>query len=913
MNQPEIQKHLITGTVSACKYAKHPSGRGTSRHFQITSATSGAKFNGIADFFCPLENRDAIIATVYKDGNTLTMIKRPKLMIPVDRQTVMETFMSDNFKAPRVTPKIAEGVYEMFRTLSGVDIPKKKLNENGDIVSSNVDLRSELEKSVSDGGNQPLVDFSTVDHHDQSKIDHVPGTNSSTTTDPSKVNQDGYIDINSLTVEERICNTIDSYIHSWNNGAKIPEFVEQTGASRECMKKIMRIWVKKRIVRPLYMLGLNNKEIRETEMTPMELLYRVKHNPYPITSIPIEKCHEIKEQLDLHITKEELECSFIVRKISDVMNNNAWASVPIFMLKYWFPNFLERKEMLTQKPFDVTYDYDHAYLKVSYDAEVFLTKWVLTNMNPALNFNVDNVERILNSDDSILDPLCESIDSCTISQHPALTSQASSMLESKYNPLASQQNASMKHSTDKQNMPLACSMKSTEKNAPSLHSQNIDLSDEQKAAVLNACKHRVSIITGGPGTGKTSVIKELIRIQRARGINVTLTSFTGKAVSRMREVTGEKSASTMNQLLMMHKGSGKKMGTVIIDEASMVQTKLAAEFIKAFNPDQVIFVGDKDQLEPIGYGSFFEQLLKTNVPCAYLTKMFRTGSAGITSNLTAIRDSVPNTPLALASGENFNIANENISLIGHIYKRLKEMNISPNRVTTVTLYNREMKALNEAIQKIYDNGEDSITFNNIVYRVNDRVMAIKNRYDIGVMNGEEGTIVAVNTSTIDVKFGDNIHRFELVFDTDNYTGSTSTSFGTGSSIRKKDIAVELAEEANQNEALTVDILVHSYAMTVHKSQGSEWDVVIFYIPESTANANFLTKKLIYTALSRSKQQVWCIGKIQDLNNNLTKLPKYRYDNTAFRVGLKEELACTNTEEDFEYGEPDYADIDFECC
>jgi len=96
--------------------------------------------------------------------------------------------------------------------------------------------------------------------------------------------------------------------------------------------------------------------------------------------------------------------------------------------------------------------------------------------------------------------------------------------------------------------------------------------------------------------------------------------------------------------------------------------------------------------------------------------------------------------------------------------------------------------------------------------------------------------------------------------------------------------------------LTIQLLKHSYSMTVHKSQGSEWNIIIVYIPDSTSNESFITKKLIYTALSRAKNQVWCIHS-GPINHFLTKPSRFKYDNTAKRIGIVR-TKVDNTHEDY---------------
>ena len=144
-----------------------------------------------------------------------------------------------------------------------------------------------------------------------------------------------------------------------------------------------------------------------------------------------------------------------------------------------------------------------------------------------------------------------------------------------------------------------------------------DLSQEQKDAVSMALNKNISVITGSGGSGKSSVIKEIVHNLEKNGIPYRVASFTGKAVARIREITEKKEPATLHMMIATNKSNKEKKSSfscLILDESSMITTQLLYEFRKQFpHKFKIIFVGDNNQLQPIGWGSLFEALIKTNI------------------------------------------------------------------------------------------------------------------------------------------------------------------------------------------------------------------------------------------------------------------------------------------------------------
>lgn len=413
------------------------------------------------------------------------------------------------------------------------------------------------------------------------------------------------------------------------------------------------------------------------------------------------------------------------------------------------------------------------------------------------------------------------------------------------------------------------------------HFSHKTLTEDQKNAVSGALKYPVSVITGSAGSGKTMILGEIIHNLEIREIPYAVVSFTGKAVARIREVTGRKTPATMHRLISRANVT-PKFKHLIIDEASMVTTKLFYQFIQAF-PDtyNITFVGDCNQLQPIEWGSLFEQIIKsTKIPVYRLTKVHRIKGGdddGIGINSRKIIEySTPAqsfededeydapVPFEFTQTPNFTIMPGNRDNVCDIVKSLHSAGVKSNQVTIVTPYNKDIDELNKMFQQIYlDNVDFREDSRGKIWKLGDRIMMIENNYDINVMNGEEGTVTDLEDGTISVTFSDGAsHNFNL---------------------QAVEVKEGEQEEVNYNKTLHVGLICHAYAVTIHRAQGSEWEFVIVYIPSSNTESNFLSRNMIYTAITRGKKMVWCLGDVSSLTNAAQRAPSYRCDNLNQRI------------------------------
>lgn len=388
---------------------------------------------------------------------------------------------------------------------------------------------------------------------------------------------------------------------------------------------------------------------------------------------------------------------------------------------------------------------------------------------------------------------------------------------------------------------------------------NIKLSEKQKEAVEIVNDNNVCIITGGPGTGKTTIIKTIIEIYKKEGKKVVLCAPTGRAAKRMTEATGE-DASTLHRLLEIGKVSEDRPDPelnvapidgdiVIIDEVSMVDIFLMNYVVKAiYKGTKLILVGDTDQLPSVGPGSVLKDIIESNrIPYIRLNKIFR----------QALKSKIIVNSHKVNDGINF-LEEENTKDEINDCVFIKEQNSMQIINRILELYKPELqiitpskkgdlgtKNLNKVVQeKINPKSviKNEKKFGDIIFREGDKIMQTKNNYDImwrrsteinsGIFNGEMGVIEKVD---------DNAGEIKIRFDDDK-------------------VAFYSYQELEQLE--------HAFAITVHKSQGSEFNTVI--IPIYQVAPMLLTRNLLYTGMTRAKDKLIMIGNpniIQFMINN----------------------------------------------
>ena len=380
-------------------------------------------------------------------------------------------------------------------------------------------------------------------------------------------------------------------------------------------------------------------------------------------------------------------------------------------------------------------------------------------------------------------------------------------------------------------------------------STGLQLSDSQRAAVARAVNGKVTLITGGPGVGKTTVINSILRILRAKGVKVVLCAPTGRAAKRLAESTGAE-AKTIHRLLEF---DPKVMGfkrdqsfpldaeLVVADEMSMVDIVLMNQLLRAV-PDQagLLMVGDPDQLPSVGPGAVLADLIGSGmVETARLTDIFRQAA---TSRIIVNAHRINQGQLPHAPGEQqadsdfFFIAAESpesiqAKLLTVVAERIpRRFGLHPiDDIQVLTPMNRGglgARALNtELQQRLNPNAEPRVSRFGWTCAPGDKVMQTLNNYDKEVFNGDIGRIAGIDES-------EGVVRVE-------YDG--------------RPVQYELGD---------LDEISLAYATTVHKSQGSEYPAVV--IPMATQHYTLLERNLLYTAVTRGRNLVVVIGQPQAL-------------------------------------------------
>ncbi len=370
----------------------------------------------------------------------------------------------------------------------------------------------------------------------------------------------------------------------------------------------------------------------------------------------------------------------------------------------------------------------------------------------------------------------------------------------------------------------------------------IELANAQKNALRTSVKSKVMVITGGPGVGKTTLVNSVLMILKAKKMRVQLCAPTGRAAKRMAETTGME-AKTIHRMLQYNPGTGGfihgaenplELDVLIVDESSMIDVVLASQLMEAVPLHAaVVIVGDADQLPSVGPGRVLLDIIRSKtVPVAHLDEVFRqAASSRIVTNAHLINQGkAPEFPEEGEASDCYFVEADEpdkaLKLIGKLVKQNipQKFHFKPmDEIQILTpMQKGELGArnLNVVMQSLLNPGGDEVERFGITYRVGDKVMQTENDYDKDVYNGDIGRIVSMDHDAA-----------ELVIDFDG-----------------RRVVYDFRE---------LDELVLSYAITIHKSQGSEYPCVV--IPVHTQHFVLLQRSLIYTALTRAKKLVIFLG------------------------------------------------------
>jgi len=377
--------------------------------------------------------------------------------------------------------------------------------------------------------------------------------------------------------------------------------------------------------------------------------------------------------------------------------------------------------------------------------------------------------------------------------------------------------------------------------AAAMRASTLALSPEQKNALACALKSRVTVITGGPGTGKTTLLRSILVALAEAGLKPTLAAPTGRAARRLQEAAG-RDAKTIHRLLEYSPETGGfvrgkefpiRTDYLIVDEASMMDIELASSLLSALTLNcSILLVGDQDQLPSVGPGSVLKDVIASGfVPVVQLREVYRQARESlIVANAHRLnRGQMPELAND-AEGDFFFFERNAAEDVLNTIKQLVQTRLigrfgirGPADIQVLTPMNRGplgTHALNRELQALLNPAGREIRSGDRILREADRVIQLRNNYDKGVFNGSIGRIVSINTE-------------------------------------KQRVHVAFEETHAEYEIGELDEIALAYAISVHKSQGSQYPGVV--MPIHSAHYLMLRRNLLYTAITRAERVCVLVG------------------------------------------------------
>ena len=411
----------------------------------------------------------------------------------------------------------------------------------------------------------------------------------------------------------------------------------------------------------------------------------------------------------------------------------------------------------------------------------------------------------------------------------------------------------------------------------------IKYAELQRRAIIEAMSNGVMVLTGGPGTGKTTVVRALLKIFKGMGLKVALAAPTGRAAKRLSESTSSE-AKTIHRMLEMNYETGGfiflrnernylEENVVIIDEASMADTLLFCALLKAIKPGaRLVIIGDANQLPSVGAGNVLRDIIECGrFATVELTEIFRqaeksliiTNAHRINSGEMPVLDVCDNDFFFLQRRNDTDIASTVVDLCKNRLPKAYGLT-SANGIQVITPSKKGVGGtdnLNILLQSALNpplGGDISLSHRNRSFRVGDKVMQTKNNYQIewvkglqkglGIFNGDIGEVLEIKQ-------------------------------------RDRYMTIRFDDRVVQYDFSMLEDIEHAYAITVHKSQGNEYPIVI--IPAYGAPLPLLTRNLLYTAVTRAQKIVIVVGR-EDIVETMVRSNRQtmRYTCLAKRLGVK---------------------------
>lgn len=673
-------------------------------------------------------------------------------------------------------------------------------------------------------------------------------------------NMEEYEDLDdSHRVNQHMTKLSNLAIESGNAGREtaiadlLPAFGgDQTPNADQEAVNLLHYWYKERELRKLLMLGLTESEIKKSSYSTDVLYRKVRSNPFTVPIMDQQRSIELMERFGIVPSDLQLKCGEIVRDLYKNVEEKGWSCTPFNVLHKKYSNLGQFIPELTA-PSDTDGETEYGY-------DIIVVKYENVDY---LYFRLDyEAERL------VFDRL-----SLMISQTPNTT----------VDPIRFRKT----------------------------------LSEDQKTAIDGIMTWPVTVLTGGGGTGKTATITEIVKNLIVRKAMFGVVSFTGKAVSRVKQEMRKAKVSDFYRLsrtMTMHRGIYKgfpcpddKLTHLIIDESSMVTTKLFAQFLKRFtNLEWLLLVGDCNQLLPIEWGCLFKEIIESGtIPVYRLTEVHRVVKlAGMKDGITKACQTIAEAPAdsypIFDETDNFQFIKGNENSLLALLNDLNTAGILDSEMTIVTPYNKTVGVVNTYMQSLYREGADeAVDTNKKKWKVGDRVIMLENNYEINVMNGDEGRVLGIQhgesgkTGFLEVAFDDGEENNPVKLSNKEEIDKFLKRFRGTDRVHRFSLSSFTKDgESFYSKKPNTGMLQLGYCITTHKSQGSEWDFSIFYIPEEAKpSRSFLNRNLLYTGASRGKKCLRIAGNINTFVEGCILRPAHRHE--LLGKWLKQALPSAN--------------------
>lgn len=647
----------------------------------------------------------------------------------------------------------------------------------------------------------------------------------------------------SMDVADRVNLYMTSLSNSYNkygaDSGAVDEFYPILDKKKAT--KILKDWYNKRVSRLLYMLGLSRDEIRESTIEPTILYEKLKANPYTVPFISIKRAHDLSMRYRLGITDDQVRKGEILRHVYTNQTDNLWMGTPMDDIKRKFKDFeCYREELIGETDIEghTKYGWDLRIgecngkrllcMRQAYEAEIYVRDYMT------------QVVKLWNE-------------------------KPRELIEPVY-----------KMQT---------------------------LSDDQKTAITGVLNHPIGIMMGNPGCGKTSCLIEILNNIILRRAEVMIAAFTGVAISRVTEVLEDAGvprhiidrAGTFHRLI--HRGvvgvDDNDVTHLIVDENSFTSTSIFAELLHKFqNIRWMLFIGDNKQLQTLSHGQFFNEIIASEaIPTYILTKCHRVYEVegeedGVLANVNTMSTIGKDVPFTFTHTKNFQVIDGgNEQEVIDLMTSFRDAEISARDMCIVTPYNAVRERLAELHNEVFYAGKPCVKDSaGMTFYLHSVVLCTENNYDVdgNLYNGECGVVLDVNQRYIRVTFDRDAmtcaenelgkHRFRRTF---NFV--TQFTVDDGDYGRKQDRFRKnrdkpfygngyskwgngYGEEDEPEDTLTTKMLLGGSVKSVHRSQGTEKNHVIVYVPPGKKpSRRFLCQNILLVAISRAKRSCFVVG------------------------------------------------------